>query len=96
MRTAHLLFAAVLALPLLGPSLGCEIIKSKVPGMNPADKLPPPELQVGGGRQIDFQAPGPGLVIYANRKTGTTLKTVSVEAGQRVTFDVDLNDRARV
>ncbi|BAM02271.1 hypothetical protein [Phycisphaera mikurensis] len=89
-RNAVLL--ATLCVPLLLPSSGCEVIKSKVPGMNPAEKLPPAELRVGGGRQIDFLAPGPGTLMYANAHTGETLKTQSVAAGERVTFTVDLSN----
>ena len=90
MRVTRFLLAASLAAPLLAPSTGCEIIRSKVPGMNPADRLPPAELLVGGGRQIEFTAPGPGTVIYANRRTGRILKTQSVRQAERVSFAVDL------
>lgn len=83
---AALLTAAVL---LLGSGPGCSTMKKFIPGNQPDSKLPPQELIVGGGFQIDYTARRNGTAILADRNRGQILITKSMAAGETYLFNFD-------
>ena len=74
---------------LLGLGSGCSTVKRFIPGNQPEKKLPPQELIVGGGFQIDYTAPRNGTVVLADRNRGQILVTRSTSAGERYQFNFD-------
>jgi len=81
-----LLTAATL---LLGSGPGCNAVKKLIPGNKPESKLPPQELIVGGGFEIDYTAPRSGTAMLADRNRGQILITKSMDAGETYRFDFD-------
>ena len=83
------LLTAALLLMISGP--GCSAVKSFMPGNKPDSKLPPQELIVGGGFQIDYTARRNGTAILADRNRGQILVTKSMAAGETYQFNFDPN-----
>ena len=81
--------ALLTAALLLGLGSGCSTVKRFIPGNQPEKKLPPQELIVGGGFQIDYTAPRNGTVVLADRNRGQILVTRSMSAGERYQFNFD-------
>ena len=81
--------ALLTAALLLGLGSGCSTVQRFIPGNQPEKKLPPQELIVGGGFQIDYTAPRNGTVVLADRNRGQILVTRSMSAGERYQFNFD-------
>ena len=66
-------------------------MKKFMPGKKPESNLPPQELIVGGGFQIDYTAHRNGTAILADRNRGQILITKSMAAGETYAFNFDPN-----
>ena len=81
------LMTAAMLLMTSGP--GCSAMQKFIPGNQPDSTLPPQELIVGGGFQINYTARRNGTAILADRNRGQILVTESMAAGDTYQFDFD-------
>ena len=73
-------------------SLGIGVLVMTCLGGCTSSSLPNPQFRVGGGFDIDYDAPSPGTAIWADAATGRVLETKSLDRGERFETSMDPAD----